>query len=148
MGDKGRAIDILLVENNSGDILLTQEALEDGKVNNNLHVCRDGEEGLNFLFKRPPFENAVTPDLILLDLNMPRKDGREVLKEVKAHPELKRIPVVVLTTSEADQDILRSYDLYANCYIKKPVNFEQFIEVVKGIEHFWFSIVTLPSHNK
>ena len=148
MSEKGRPIDILLIENNSGDILLTQEALEDGKISNHLHVCRDGEEGLNFLFKKGNFADAVTPDLILLDLNMPKKDGREVLKVVKSDPELKRIPVVVLTTSEADQDILRSYDLHANCYIKKPVNFEQFIEVVKGIEHFWFTVVTLPTFVK
>ena len=140
MASAGRPIEILLVEDNPGDVRLTLEALRDSKVRNNLHVARDGVEALEFLRRT----DAVRPDLILLDLNLPRKDGREVLAEIKADPLLKTIPVVVLTTSRAEQDVLRSYELQANCYITKPVDLDQFITVVKSIEDFWLTIVTLP----
>lgn len=140
----GQAIEILLVEDNAGDVRLTQEALREGKVKNNLNVARDGAEALRFLRREAPFENAPQPDLILLDLNLPRLDGREVLREIKADPALRVIPVVVLTTSSADADIVRSYQLHANCYITKPVDLEQFISVVKSIDEFWLTIVRLP----
>jgi two-component system, chemotaxis family, response regulator Rcp1 len=140
----GRPIEILLVEDNPGDVRLTIEGLNEGKVHNNLHVARDGVEALQFLRHQAAFKSEVRPDLILLDLNLPRKDGREVLEEIKADPELRTIPVVVLTTSRAEQDVLRSYELQANCYISKPVDLEQFITVVKSIEDFWLTIVTLP----
>jgi two-component system, chemotaxis family, response regulator Rcp1 len=140
-----RPIEVLLVEDNPGDVRLTREALREGKVRNNLHVVRDGLEALAFLRRADSFEDAVRPDLILLDLNLPRMDGREVLQEIKQDPALRNIPVVVLTTSEAEQDIVRAYDLHANCYITKPVGLEQFITVVQSIESFWFSIVKLPS---
>ena len=140
----GRPIEILLVEDNPGDVRLTREGLTESKVRNNLHVARDGVEAMAFLRGEGQHANAVRPDLILLDLNLPRMDGREVLSEVKSDPKLKTIPVVVLTTSRAEQDVLRSYDLHANCYITKPVDLEQFITVVKSIEDFWFTIVTLP----
>jgi two-component system, chemotaxis family, response regulator Rcp1 len=140
----GRPIEILLVEDNPGDVRLTIEGLKEGKVRNNLHVARDGVEALEFLRRQGTFADAVRPDLILLDLNLPRKDGREVLSEIKSDPELKTIPVVVLTTSSAEQDVLESYQLQANCYITKPVDLEQFITVVKSIEDFWVTIVTLP----
>jgi chemotaxis family two-component system response regulator Rcp1 len=142
--DGGRPIEILLVEDNPGDVRLTMEGLKEGKVRNNLHVARDGVEAMAFLRREGQFENAVRPDLILLDLNLPRKDGREVLTDIKMDPELKTIPVVVLTTSRAEQDVLYSYQLQANCYITKPVDLEQFITVVKSIEDFWLTIVTLP----
>jgi CheY-like chemotaxis protein len=141
----GRPIEILLVEDNPGDVRLTVEGLNEGKVRNNLHVARDGVEALSFLRHEGQFADAVRPDLILLDLNLPRKDGREVLADIKSDPELKTIPVVVLTTSRAEQDVLHSYELQANCYITKPVDLEQFITVVKSIEEFWLSIVTLPN---
>ena len=141
----GRAIEILLVEDNPGDVRLTIEGLNEAKVRNNLHVARDGVEALEFLRRQGEFADAVRPDLILLDLNLPRMDGREVLAEVKADPDLKTIPVVVLTTSSAEQDILQSYQLQANCYITKPVDLEQFIKVVRSIEDFWLTIVTLPN---
>jgi chemotaxis family two-component system response regulator Rcp1 len=137
-------IEILLVEDNAVDIRLTQEALKEGKVHNNLHVARDGEEALDFLFRRGAFKDAVRPQLILLDLNLPRVDGREILKLIKEDKDLRRIPVVVLTTSRADEDIVRTYDLNVNCYITKPVDMNQFIEIVKAIDHFWFSVVQLP----
>jgi chemotaxis family two-component system response regulator Rcp1 len=140
----GRPIEILLVEDNPGDVRLTREALRDGKVQNNLSTARDGLEALKFLRHEPPFELAVRPDLILLDLNLPRMDGREVLSEIKADDKLKAIPVVVLTTSKAEEDVLRSYDLHANCFVTKPVDLDQFILVVQSIEQFWHSIVTLP----
>jgi CheY-like chemotaxis protein len=140
MASAGRPIEILLVEDNPGDVRLTLEALRDSKVRNNLQVARDGVEALEFLRRT----DAVRPDLILLDLNLPRKDGREVLAEIKADPLLKTIPVVVLTTSRAEQDVLRSYELQANCYITKPVDLDQFITVVKSIEDFWLTIVSLP----
>jgi CheY-like chemotaxis protein len=143
----GRPIEILLVEDNPGDVRLTVEGLNEGKVRNNLHVARDGVEALAFLRRQGQFADAVRPDLILLDLNLPRKDGREVLADIKADPQLRTIPVVVLTTSRAEQDVLHSYELQANCYITKPVDLEQFITVVKSIEDFWLTIVTLPNQS-
>ncbi|MEP6865033.1 MAG: response regulator [Deltaproteobacteria bacterium] len=137
---KPNPIEILLVEDNPADVRLTQEALREGKVKNNLSVARDGEEALAFLRR----EGSPRPDLILLDLNLPRRDGRQVLAEIKKDDELKRIPVVVLTTSAAEVDILKSYELHANCYITKPVDLEQFITVVKSIDDFWLTIVKLP----
>jgi chemotaxis family two-component system response regulator Rcp1 len=137
-------IDILLVEDNPGDVRLTVEALKEGKVRNRLSVVEDGVEALAFLRQEGKYADAPRPDVILLDLNLPRKDGRAVLAEIKAEEGLRRIPVVVLTTSSSEQDILRSYDLHANCYITKPVDLEQFIQVVKGIEEFWLTIVKLP----
>ena len=140
-----RPVDILLVEDSPTDVLLAQEALEHAKVLNTLHVATDGVEALDYLYRRGAFTGATRPDLILLDLNLPRKDGREVLQEIKADEELKRIPVVVLTTSKAEEDILKVYGLHANCYVTKPVDFEQFVQVVKAIESFWFTIVSLPN---
>ena len=140
----GRPIEILLVEDSPGDVRLTREALNESKVSNNLNVAVDGVEALAFLRREGVYADAPRPDIILLDLNMPRKDGREVLAEIKADPELRRIPVVILTTSTSDEDILKSYDLNANCYITKPVDFTQFIKVVLAVEDFWFSIVRLP----
>ena len=140
----GRPIEILLVEDNPGDVRLTVEGLKESKVRNNLHVARDGVEAMEFLRRTGRYGGAVRPDLILLDLNLPRMDGREVLAEVKSDAKLKTIPVVVLTTSRAEQDVLRSYELQANCYITKPIDLEQFIDVVRSIEDFWFTIVTLP----
>ena len=139
-----RPIEILLVEDNPGDVRLTIEGLRETKVHNHLSVARDGVEALAMLRREGAFADVVRPDLILLDLNLPRKDGREVLAEIKADPELKTIPVVVLTTSRAEQDVLRSYELQANCYITKPVDLEQFLTVVQSIENFWLSVVTLP----
>lgn len=135
-------IEILLVEDNPGDVRLTREALRDAKVRNNLHVVSDGEEAVAFLRRAAP--HAAVPRLILLDLNLPRKDGREVLEEIKGDPDLRRIPVVIVTSSEAEADILRSYDLHANCYITKPVDLDGFMSVVRQIEEFWLAIVKLP----
>ena len=143
-GGEASPVEILLVEDSPADVRLTIEALRDAKVRNNLHVAQDGEEALAFLRQEGTHADAVRPDLILLDLNLPKKDGREVLEEIKADPTLRRIPVVILTTSEAEQDILRSYDLHANCYITKPVDLDQFITVVRTIEDFWLTIVKLP----
>jgi CheY-like chemotaxis protein len=140
-----KPIEILLVEDNAADVRLTQEALKEGKVRNNLHVARDGMEALEFLRRQGKFNDATRPDLILLDLNLPRRDGREVLADIKSDPDLKMIPVVVLTTSSAEADILRSYKLHANCYITKPVDLEQFVNVVKSIDDFWLTVVRLPS---
>ena len=140
----GKPIEILLVEDNPGDVRLTQEAFKDGKVSNNMHAVMDGVEALEFLHREGKYAGAPHPDLILLDLNLPKKDGREVLAEIKADSNLKRIPVVVLTTSKAEEDILKAYDQHANCYISKPVSLDQFMKVVKGIEDFWFTIVKLP----
>ena len=142
----GRPIEILLVEDNPGDVDLTREGLADGKLRNHLHVVGDGEEAMAFL-RRGEEEHADTPmpDLILLDLNLPGKDGREVLTEIKADERLGHIPVVVLTSSQDEEDILRSYRLHANCYISKPIRFGEFVKVVKTIEEFWFTIVTLPT---
>jgi CheY-like chemotaxis protein len=137
-------VDILLVEDNPGDMRLTQEALREGKVYNNLHWARDGVEALEFLRRRGRFAEAPRPDIILLDLNLPRKDGREVLSEIKGDPDLRNIPVVVLTTSKAEEDVLRSYELRANCYVTKPVDLEQFMVVVRSIDKFWLTVVTLP----
>jgi len=143
-----RPIEILLVEDNPGDIRLTVEALKESKVSNRLHVARDGEEALDFLYSRGSFHDVPRPDVILLDLNLPRKDGREVLKEIKDDPDLKRIPVAIMTISNAEEDILKSYNLHANCYIQKPIDMDQFVKVVKSIENFWFTIVTLPPNGK
>lgn len=140
-----RPIEILLVEDNPGDIRLTKEALKEGKVLNTLTVAQDGVEALACLRRQGRYAEAKRPDLILLDLNLPKKDGREVLAEIKQDETLKLIPVVVLTTSQDEQDVLKSYGLHANCYITKPVELEQFILVVKAIEHFWLGIVVLPS---
>ena len=138
------AIEILLVEDNPADVRLTQEALRESKVANNLHTVSDGVQALQFLRREGEHAEAPRPDLILLDLNLPRLSGREVLEQVKEDPDLRRIPVVVLTTSEAEQDIVRSYELHANAYVRKPVDFEQFTEVVRLIEDFWFTVVKLP----
>ena len=140
------SIQVLLVEDNPGDVRLTKEALKEGKLLNQLTVVGDGVEALSFLRKEGKYADALQPELILLDLNLPKKDGREVLAEIKADPNLRRIPVVVLTTSSAEEDILKIYDLHANCYITKPVDLEQFMGVVKSIEDFWVSVVKLPSH--
>jgi CheY-like chemotaxis protein len=137
-------IEILLVEDDPGDVLMTQEALAESKVANNLHVVSDGEAAMDFLHRRGEHEGAPRPGLVLLDLNLPRMDGREVLAEIKGDEALRRIPVVVLTTSEAEEDILRSYDLHANAYVTKPVEFEQFVYVVRQIDDFYISIVRLP----
>ncbi|MBI5184589.1 MAG: response regulator [Nitrospinae bacterium] len=143
--EKANPISILLVEDNPGDVRLTMEALKEGKVNNRLIVARDGVEALAILRKEGEFAEAPHPDLILLDLNLPKKDGREVLAEIKADERLKRIPVVVLTTSQAEEDILKTYDLHANCFISKPVDMDRFIQVVKATSEFWFTIVKLPT---
>ena len=137
-------VEILLIEDNPGDVRLTMEALKEAKVINNLTVLKDGMEALAFLRREGPYAKAPRPHLILLDLNLPKKDGREVLAEVKADEALKRIPVVVLTTSEDEQDVLKSYNLHANCYVTKPVDLERFIKVVRSIEDFWLGIVVLP----
>lgn len=137
-------VKILLVEDNIADARLTQESLKDCKVLNDLYIVSDGEEAIQFLFKRDKHQSAPRPDLILLDLNLPRKNGREVLALIKDDPELKSIPVVILTSSRAERDIASTYDLHANCYITKPIDLDEFAEVVKAIEGFWFSIVKLP----
>jgi chemotaxis family two-component system response regulator Rcp1 len=139
-----KPLDILLVEDNPADVRLTQEAFREGKILNNLTVARDGVEAMDFLHRRGNHIGAVRPDLILLDLNLPRKDGREVLAEIKSDPSLMRIPVVVLTTSRAEMDIVKSYNLHANCYVVKPVDLDQFINVIKSIDNFWLTAVTLP----
>ena len=139
-----RPIEILLVEDNPGDVRLTQEALKEAKVRNHLSVAEDGEQALAFLRRQGQYAEAPHPDLILLDLNLPKKNGPEVLEEIKADPELKRVPVVILTVSKAEQDILKTYNLYANCYITKPVDLEQFLTVIKSIEDFWLTVVMLP----
>jgi chemotaxis family two-component system response regulator Rcp1 len=141
----GDPIEILLVEDNPGDIRLTREALRDGKIYNNLYVARDGVEAMAFLRKTGQYTHAPRPDLILLDLNLPRKDGHEVLAEVKTDENLRRIPVVILTTSQAEEDIIKTYDLHVNCYITKPVDLDQFVKIVKSIEDFWLTIVKLPA---
>lgn len=137
-------INILLVEDNPGDIRLTKEVLKEGKIRNVLNVVTDGEEALFFLKKIGQYKDVYTPDIILLDLNLPKKDGREVLSQIKSDPILKMIPVIVLTTSDAEQDIMNVYAHHANCYITKPVDFNQFINVVRSIENFWLTIVKLP----
>ncbi|MBE3116690.1 response regulator [Candidatus Bathyarchaeota archaeon] len=140
----GVPVDILLVEDNPGDVRLTKEALIDAKVLNEIYVVKDGVEAMEFLRKEGSFAHVPVPDLILLDLNLPRKDGREVLAEIKTDPKLKRIPVVILTTSQAEEDILKSYDLHANCYVTKPVDLNRFVEIMRSLDEFWFSIVKLP----
>ena len=139
-----KLIEILLVEDNLGDIRLTQEAFREGKIYNHMTVVMDGVEALAYLRKQGKYADAKKPDIILLDLNLPKKNGREVLAEIKEDPALKRIPVIVLTTSAAEEDVIASYDLHANCYIRKPVDFSHFITVVTSIENFWLSIVTIP----
>ena len=140
----GPPIEILLVEDNVGDVRLTQEAFKDGRIANRLSVVRDGVEAVSFLRRHGPYVDAPRPDLILLDWNLPRKNGREVLAEIKADHDLHRIPVVVLTTSESEEDIYQAYDLHANCYISKPVELEKFLTVVQAIEGFWLTIVRMP----
>ncbi len=140
----GRAIEILMVEDNPGDVRLTREALINGKVRNQMHVVEDGVAALDYLYRRPPYQDAQRPDLILLDLNLPKKDGREVLAVIKTDASLRLIPVVVLTTSRAEEDVLRAYHLSANCYVTKPVDLDQFNRIVQAIEHFWLTVVTLP----
>ncbi|MCC5615134.1 response regulator [Nostoc sp. CHAB 5836] len=138
------SIQVLLVEDNPGDAQLTRIALEDSRISIHLSVVEDGVEAMAFLRKQEKYVNAAHPDIVLLDLNLPRKDGREVLAEIKGDENLKRIPVVVLTTSQAEEDILKAYNLAANCYITKPVDFDQFVKIVQSIESFWFAIVKLP----
>ncbi len=140
-----RPIEILMVEDNPVDVLVTREALKKGRILNNLSVAEDGEEAIDFLFRTGQYSAAPRPDLILLDLNLPKKDGREILMELKNNPDLRSIPVVILTTSQAEEDVLRSYDSGANCFIVKPVDLEQFTATILSIENFWFSIVKLPS---
>jgi CheY-like chemotaxis protein len=140
-----RAVEILMVEDNPGDVRLTREALKGGKIWNQLHVVEDGVAALDFLHRRAPHEDAPRPDLILLDLNLPKKDGREVLAAIKADESLKIIPVVILTTSQAEEDVIRAYALNANCYVTKPVDFLQFTRIVQAIESFWLTVVTLPT---
>jgi two-component system, chemotaxis family, response regulator Rcp1 len=144
MLERNHPIDILLVEDNPGDERLTREALKEGKVYSNLHWVKDGVEAMQFLWREGKYGSAPRPEIILLDLNLPRKDGREVLQEIKADDELRRIPVVILTTSKAEEDVLRTYNLHANCYVTKPVDLEKFIVVVKSIDDFWLTVVTLP----
>src|SRR6202051_528718 len=144
IGSDAAPMEVLLVEDSSGDVRLTREAFKDAKVHINLHVASDGAEAMAFLGRQGKYANVPRPDLILLDLNLPKKDGREVLEEIKESATLKSIPVVILTTSASDTDILRSYRLHANCYITKPVGLEGFLEVVKSIDSFWLSVVKLP----
>jgi two-component system, chemotaxis family, response regulator Rcp1 len=140
-----KPIEILLVEDNPGDSRLAQEALKDSKLANNLNITIDGVEAMNYLLKIGKYAHVLTPDLIILDLNLPKKDGREVLAEIKSNDDLKRIPVVILTISQAEEDIIKTYNLHANCFISKPIDLVQFIKVVKSIEDFWFTIVKLPT---
>ncbi|MDQ3942999.1 MAG: response regulator [Actinomycetota bacterium] len=147
MNDNAEPIEILLVEDNPGDARLAAEAIKENKVRNNLHQVRDGVEAMRFLRREAPYAGVPVPDLILLDLNLPRKDGREVLEEIKGDPELRLVPVVVLTTSAAERDLIKSYNLHANAYVIKPIDLDRFIEVVRAIESFWFTIVKLPQLN-
>ena len=139
-----KLVEILLIEDNPGDARLTQEALKDGKVRNSLHIVYDGEEATDFLFKRNQYKNAPRPDLIILDLNLPKKNGQEVLAEIKADDNLRSIPVIILTISKGEEDIIRSYNLHANCFLIKPIDLNQFFEVIKSIEDFWLTLVKLP----
>jgi CheY-like chemotaxis protein len=142
--DTPRPVEILLVEDDAGDVLMTREALEDSKLLHNLHVIDNGEEAVKFLRQESPYEDAPRPDLVLLDLNLPRLDGREVLSIIKTEPGLRQIPIVVLTTSDAEEDVLRSYDLHANAYVTKPVDFAAFVHVVRQIDDFFLTVVRLP----
>ncbi len=142
---KTRPVNILLIEDNPGDVRLAQEAFKEGNIHVNLDVAMDGLEAINFLRKNEPYQNAATPDLVLLDLNLPKKDGREVLSDIKGDPKLRSIPVVILTTSNAEQDILNSYNLHVNCYINKPVDFDRFFDIIQKIEDFWLQTAILPS---
>lgn len=144
MNDTEKAVDILLVEDNPGDVRLAREALKESKIRNNFFVVEDGVEAMEFLHRKGRYADVPRPDLVLLDLNLPRKNGREVLAEMKGDKELKRIPVVILTVSRDEEDVLRAYDLHANCYVTKPVDFGQFIKITKSIEDFWLTIVKLP----
>jgi CheY-like chemotaxis protein len=144
MTPAGRAIEILLVEDDPGDELITREAFQHNKLHNRLNVAHDGEEGLNYLYRRGKYEGVARPDLILLDLNLPKYDGRQLLEKIKSDPDLSRIPVVVLTTSSAEEDILRSYELHANAYVTKPVDLDQFISAVRQIDEFFLQVVRLP----
>jgi CheY-like chemotaxis protein len=144
MVESNGPVEILLVEDNPGDERLTREALKEGKVFSNLHWVKDGVEALQFLRRQTRFAGVPRPDIILLDLNLPKKDGREVLQEIKSDPALKQIPVVVLTTSKAEEDVVRSYNLHANCYVTKPVDLENFITAVQSIDRFWLTVATLP----
>jgi len=139
-----RPIEVLLVEDDEGDVLMTREALDEGKVLNRLNVVGDGVEAVAYLRQDGAYADAARPDLVLLDLNLPRRDGRQVLEEVKNDPDLRRIPIVVLTTSEAEEDVMRSYDLHANAYVTKPVDFDRFVEVIRQIDEFFISVVRLP----
>ena len=146
--DNSKVVDILLVEDNEGDARLAIEAMRDSKIRNTLHHVSDGEEAMAFLRKEGKYANVPRPDLVLLDLNLPKKDGRQVLAEIKNDDELKRIPVVILTVSSAEEDILKSYNLHANCYITKPIDLSQFMKVVRSVEDFWLTIVKLPNGRK
>jgi chemotaxis family two-component system response regulator Rcp1 len=141
-----KVVDILLVEDSPGDARLAMEALRESKIRNTLHTVKDGVEAMDFLRRQGKYADAIRPDLVLLDLNLPKKDGREVLAEIKSDDNLKRMPVVILTVSKAEEDIIKTYNLHANCYITKPIDMEQFMKVVKSIEEFWFTIVKLPSN--
>lgn len=141
---RDRPVEILLIEDNSGDVLLTKEAFEEIEFKDKINVARDGDDAMDYLHKRGPYKDAVRPDLILLDLNLPRKDGREVLEEIKSDAELRSIPVIILTTSKSERDIRICYDLHANCYITKPVDFDEFLKIVKYIVDFWLGLVKLP----
>lgn len=143
-----KAVEILLVEDNEGDILLTTEALQDSKIINQVHVVRNGREALDFIYRKGQYQDAVQPDLIILDINLPLKSGHEVLAEIKSDEDVKQIPVIMLTTSSSEKDISLSYKHHANCYISKPVEVDQFMEAINSIEHFWINIVSLPSHHK
>ena len=138
------AIEILLIEDNQGDVVLTLEAFEEARIKNNVTVLKDGEEAIRYLTRKPPYENAVLPDIILLDINLPKIDGKEVLSFIKSNPRLKQIPVVMLTTSSSESDVSDAYEANANCYITKPVDVNKFFEVIRAIENFWITIVTLP----
>ena len=143
-GSDAQPVEILLVEDNPVDVMITQKAFSRGRMYSNLHVAEDGEEATDFLYKRGKFSSAPSPDIILLDLNLPKKDGRQVLAEIKQDPNLRQIPVVVLTTSEDPQDVWRSYDLQANCFITKPVSMKQFTDALENLGDFWFTLVRLP----
>lgn len=143
-GNNPNEVEILLVEDNPGDVLLTQEALLDGKVDNRIHWAKDGDEAIAFLEKRAPFDSAPRPHVVFLDLNLPRKSGHEVLAFIKSDERFKSIPVVILTSSKAESDILRSYNQYANCYVTKPVDLDKFMQVIRSIDHFWLKVVMLP----